>query len=167
MNNVKRGLAALLALVLVLAAGCGKKAKNHVTDYTIDIPNGFQESEQEGVTAYWAAEDHSSINLNITDKDAEFKTVTADMLRDALVQLFEEGYGMTPTITDKYFTSDEVCGMPAYQYCYDIELMGVEMTQLVVCIDADKTYTVTYTDTTGGWISEFETSAKNINLVFE
>lgn len=168
MKNVKRGLAALFALVLVLTAGCGKKASNKVTDYKVDVPSGFEEMELEGVTKCWAnAADNSNVNVNITDKDSAFKKITADALRDALEQAFEATYGSAPTITDKYFTSNEVCGMPAYQYCYVIELGGVEMTQLVVCIDADKTYTVTYTDTTGDWLKDFKTSAENIELVFE
>lgn len=141
---------------------------NKVVDYKVDIPSGFEEQEVEGVTKAWYnMEDRSNVNVNITEKDSAFKKITAEALKDAMVQLFEESYSMTPTITDKYFTSEEVCGMPAYQYSYEIELNGVEMTQLVVCIDADKTYTVTYTDTTGSWMGEFETSAKNINLTFE
>ena len=168
MNNVKRSVAALFALMLILTSGCGKKAgSNKVVDYTVDVPASFQEMEMEGVTECWATVDGSNINVNITDKDAAFKKITADALREAMVQVFEATYGAAPTITDKYFTNNEVCGMPAYQYCYVIELMGMEMTQLVVCIDADQTYTVTYTDVTGDWMSDFEASAKNIELVFE
>lgn len=168
MNNVKRSLAALFALVLVLTAGCGgKKASNKVVDYTVDVPSGFEEMEMEGLAKSWYHSSGSNVNVNITEKDSTFKKITADALRDALTQLMEQSYSMTPTITDKYFTNDEVCGMPAYQYCYDIEVMGVAMTQLVVCIDADQTYTITYTDVTGDWMSQFETSAKNIELTFE
>ena len=168
MKNVKRSAAALFALVLILTAGCGKKSgSNKVVDYTVDVPAGFEEMEMEGVTKAWATVDGSNVNVNITEKDSAFKKINADALRDALLQVFEATYGAAPTITDKYFTNDEVCGMPAYQYCYVIELMGVEMTQLVVCIDADQTYTVTYTDVTGDWIGDFESSAKNIELVFE
>lgn len=167
MKNVKRSFAALFAVVLVLTAGCGKKASNKVVDYKVDVPDGFEEMELEGVTKCWATVDGSNINVNITEKDSGFKKITADALRDAMIEVFEATYGAAPTITDKYFTSDKVCDMPAYQYCYVIELMGVEMTQLVVCIDADQTYTVTYTDTTGDWIEDFQSSAKNIELVFE
>lgn len=167
MNCAKRSLAALFALVLIVTAGCGKKTNNKVKDYTVDVPESFEEMEMEGVTKCWYNADGSNINMNITEKDSAFKKITADALKDAMLEVFESTYGSAPTITDKYFTSDEVCGMPAYQYCYDIELMGVEMTQLIVCIDADQTYTVTYTDTTGDWMSDFETSAKNIQLVFE
>lgn len=168
MKNVKRSLAALFAVMLVLAAGCGKKASNKVVDYKVDVPDSFEEWEMEGVTECWAnAADGSNINLNITDKTSDFKKIDADMLRAALVEVFQATYGAEPKITDKYFTSDEVCGMPAYQYCYVIDLEGMEMTQLVVCVDADKTYTVTYTDTVGDWLTEFETSAKNIQLITE
>lgn len=167
MNKVKRSAAALFALVLVLTAGCGKKTSNKVVDYTVDVPAGFEETDAEGLAKAWIAADNSNINVNITEKDKAFKAITADALRDAMIQVYDEGYGVTPTITDKYFTSNEVCGMPAYQYCFEIELMGVEMTQLIVCIDADQTYTITYTDVTGDWLSQFETSAKNIKLVFE
>ena len=41
MKNVKRSFAALFALVLVLTAGCGKKASNKVVDYTVDVPGWF------------------------------------------------------------------------------------------------------------------------------
>ena len=168
MKNVKRSAAALFALVLILTAGCGKKSgSNKVVDYTVDVPAGFEEMEMEGVTKAWATVDGSNVNVNITEKDSAFKKINADALRDALLQVFEATYGAAPTITDKYFTNDEVCGMPAYQYCYDIELAGVEMTQLIVCVDADKTYTFTYTDTTGGWMADFEASAGAIELITE
>lgn len=168
MNCVKRSAAALFALVLILTAGCGKKTSNKVTDYKVDVPEGFEEMELEGVTKAWYnAADNSNVNVNITEKDKAFKKITADALKDAMVEVFEATYGAAPTITDKYFTNDEVCGMPAYQYCYEIELMGMEMTQLIVCIDADQTYTITYTDTTGDWMEDFENSAENIELVFE
>lgn len=164
MKNVKRSLAALFAVALVFAAGCGKKVNDHVVDYKVDLPESFQETETEGVTKSWVAADGSNINVNITDKISDFKKIDADMLRDALKEVFAAG-GAQPTITDKYFTSDEVCGLPAYQYCYDIVLEGLSMTQLVVCVDADKTYTVTYTDVTGDWMEDFEDSAKNIQLI--
>lgn len=166
MNHVKRSLAALFALVLVLTAGCGKKASNKVVDYTVDVPAGFEETDPGELAKIWSHADGSNINVNITEKDKAFKSITADALREAMVLVYEQG-GYSADITDKYFTSNEVCGMPAYQYCFKLEVMGMEMTQLVVCIDADQTYTITYTDVTGDWLSQFETSAKNIELVFE
>ena len=162
---MKKKIAVLLALLLILT-GCSQASKK-VVDYKVDIPDGFESIEMEGVAACWYNGDGSNVNLNITDKDRGFSKIDADALREALITTFQSAYEMEPTISDRYFTSSEVCGMPAYQYCYDIELAGVEMTQLIVCVDADKTYTVTYTDTVGDWLTEFETSAKNIQLITE
>ena len=167
MKCVKRSAAALFVLVLVLTAGCSQKVNDHVVDYEVDVPSGFQSTEMDGVIECWVSADGSNINVNTTDKTKDFNKIDADVLRDALMQVFQTTYGVEPTITDSYFTSDQVCGLPAYQYCYDIELAGTEMTQLVVCVNADKTYTITYTDVTGDWMDEFEDSAKNIQLITE
>ena len=68
MKYVKRSFAALFAVVLVLTAGCGKKASNKVVDYTVDVPSGFEETEQDGVVKAWGnPTDNSNINVNITE----------------------------------------------------------------------------------------------------
>ena len=144
-----------------------EKASNKVVDYTVDVPAGFKETDAGGLDKAWINADNSNINVNITEKNTAFESITVDALREAMVLVYGEDYSATPTITDKYFTNNAVCGMPAYQYCFEIELMSAEMTQLIVCIDADQTYTITYTDTTGDWIKDFEASAKNIQLTFE
>lgn len=162
---MKKKIAVLLALLLILS-GCSQAGKK-VVDYKVDVPDGFESIELEGVTACWYNADGSNVNLNISDKDRSFSKIDADALRDALISTFKSTYDMEPTISDRYFTSSEVCGMPAYQYCYDIELGGMEMAQLIVCVDADQTYTFTYTDTTGGWMADFEASAGAIQLITE
>ena len=42
--------------------------------------------------------------------------------------MFESTFGVEPTITDRFFSKDDVCGLPAYQYCYDVELDGDSTT---------------------------------------
>ena len=169
---MKKSLVFLFALVLLLPAGCGKKVNDHVTGYNVDVPDGFEETEMEGVKECWYnAADGSNINTTVTDKengaDAAFKIITADLTRETLTEMFESTFGVAPTITDRFFTKDEVCGLPAYQYCYDVELDGVTMTQLVVSVNADKLYAFTYTDMTGDWIDEYQESAKNFELNIE
>lgn len=167
---MKKKIAILLAAVMMLAlAGCGQggAAKNHVVDYKVDIPEGFVEAQMEGLDAYWQnTADSSNINLTITDKTSGFSKISADMVKSALMTQFEAA-GFKATINDRYFNKDQVCGLPAYQYCYDISLNGVDMIQLIVCIDADQAYTFTYTDVTGDWLATFENSAKNIQLTLE
>ena len=168
---MKKCLVFLFALVMLLPAGCGKKVNDHVTGYNVDLPKGFEETEMEGVKECWYTEDGSNINTTVTEKesgaDAAFKIITADLTRETLAEMFESTFGVEPTITDRFFSKDDVCGLPAYQYCYDVELDGVTMTQLLVTVNADKLYAFTYTDMTGDWIDEFQESAKNIELIIE
>lgn len=170
---MKKSLVFLFALVLLLPAGCGKKVNDHVTGYNVDVPDGFEETEMEGVKECWYnAADGSNINTTVTDKengaDAAFKIITADLTRETLTEMFESTFGVAPTITDRFFTKDEVCGLPAYQYSYEMELDGGQhMTQIVVCINADKTYTFTFTTSSSDMVPVFDESAKNIQLTLE
>lgn len=174
---MKKALSLLLALVLTVSlAGCGAGAKDpaeglKVTGYNVDIPEGFEETELEGFELCYMSEDNSSINMNIQEKtaadNAAFDTISAKMLSDTLVDGFKESYGVEVEITDLYFTQNEVSGFPAYQYAFTYELSGKELTQLIVCVNVDKIYTVTYTDTTGEWLDAFEESAGNITFTTE
>ena len=131
--------------------------------YQMSIPEGYTELEMEGIEFYYMYEDGSNINMNIQDKDSGFSLVTADMLNAALVSTFKQTYEIDLTITDNYFTTNEISGYPSYQYCISYEFQGIPFTQLIVGIDADRTYTFTFTDVAGGaWMTAFEESAKSI-----
>lgn len=172
---MKKKIAFLLAAVMLLAlAGCGggsADVPDHVVDYKVDVPDGFEPIEQEGLAACWYAGDGSNINLNITDKDATtdlgFKAITADMLRTTMVAAYKEATGVEPTIEDRYFGTEKMFGLDAYQYSYDIELGGQSMVQIVVCINADQTYTFTYTTSDPDLVEVFDASAKGIQLTLE
>lgn len=170
---MKKKLAPLFAAMLVLAAlaGCGSRVNDHVVDYELDIPDGFVETELEGADACWASPDGaSSINLRITAKETgtvTFKAATADMLREAVVDSMKQAYGEEPAITDRYFTKNDVNGLTAYQYSYDMTLLGQDVSQIIVSINADKTYTFTYTTSDAGMLAVFDESARNIQLVIE
>ena len=106
---------------------------NHVVDYKIDIPEGFEEAQMAGLDANWQSADNSSINLTITEATSEcdFEKIDADMLKQAM-SLQYQAAGFEAEFTDRYFTRDDVCGLPAYQYSLDITLNGVDMTQIMV-----------------------------------
>ena len=166
---MKKKILPLLALLLVVLAGCGPKLNDHVTDYHIDLPAGFEEIEMEGVDKCWSnAAQTGNVNLKITAKagsaNAAFKAITADIARETIASAWKESYGSDPVITDRYFSKDPVAGLPAYQYSYVLEWEGQTVTQILVSVNADKTYTFTYTDATGEWIDTFEESAKNIQF---
>ncbi len=169
---MKKKLLPLLALVAVLLAGCGPRLNDHVTDYHIDLPAGFEEIEMEGVDACWAnAGQTSKVNLKLTAKtgatDDAFQNITADVARDTFLSAWEESYGARPVLTDRYFTRDPVCGLPAYQYSYVLEWEGRQVTQILVSINADKTYAFSYTTNDEAVLKEFDASAKNIQLTIE
>lgn len=169
---MKKKILPLLALMLVFLAGCGPKLNDHVTDYHIDLPDGFEEIEMEGVDKCWAnAGLTGNVNLKTTAKagttNAAFKAITADIARDTISSAWKEQYGSEPTITDRYFTKEEVSGLPAYQYSYVLEYGGQQVTQILVSINADKTYAFAYTTNDEGILKEFDASAKNIQLTIE
>lgn len=169
---MKKKILPLLALVLILLAGCGPKVNDHVTDYHIDLPDGFQEIEMEGVDACWAnAGQTSNVNVKITNKtnstNNAFKEITADIARDTILSAWKESFGTQPTITDRYFSKDPICGLPAYRYSYTMEMEGESVTQILVSINADKTYAFAFTTGDEAILEEFDASAQNIQLTIE
>ena len=171
---MKKKIAYLLAAAVVLAAlaGCGSKVNDHVVDYKLDIPDGFTETELEGADACWVSADGTAnINVGTVAKaagtDVTFKAATADMLRENLVDGMKQTYGEEPVVTDRYFTKNQVNGLDAYQYSYDMTVMGMDITQIIVSVNASRTYTFTYTTNDSAMLAVFDESAKNIQLVIE
>ena len=193
---MKKNLAVLFAVLMLALAGCSgggeknpsgpnnpaneptstvqptEEPKNdHVVDYVLSVPDGFESTEQDGLDACWFRADGSNINLVTAEKDATtnagFQAINADMLRVTLVDQMKSVYNLDAVITDRYFTRTEVCGLPAYHYCYDMDLAGQVMTQLIVSVNADKVYTFTYTANDADILGAFEESAKSIQLIFE
>ncbi len=175
---MKKTLAILLALMMTVGlAACGAPAAEEtednrvVVDYEIDIPEGFEEQEIEGLELYCMNADGSNINMTVLDKtaadDASFEGITVEMLRETLQDGFLQTYEVEVNIEEDSLTQEPVCDFPAYQYTCSYELAGVPLEQLVVCINADKIYTITYTDATGEWMETFQNSAQNIQLVTE
>lgn len=147
-------------------------AGDHVVDYKLDVPEGFEEADPSelDVTACWYRADGSNINLNVTDKDSTtdlgFKAITADLLRTTLDSQLKQVYSEV-SITDRYFTKDDVCGLAAYQYCYDLTVDGDSMSQIIICINADKTYTFTFTAGDDETLTLLEGAVKTIDLTLE
>ena len=131
--------------------------------YRLSVPEGYTELDVEGIEFYYMYEDGSNINMNIQAKDAGFGLLTADTLNAALASTFKQTYDVDIAITDHYFTTEKISGYSAYQYCISYVFQDISFTQLIVGIDADRTYTFTYTDVADGtWLSTFEESAKSI-----
>lgn len=142
------------------SAAAGPKESPAV--FTLDIPEGFTESDVEGYELFCSAQDGSNINLNIQDKDPSFQEVTADLLRSTLTDAYKKAFDMEVELTDNYFNITTVDGYPAYQYSFTYVLSDKTITQLIVGIDHDETYTFTFTDTAGTHMESFEACAAAI-----
>ena len=73
---MKKTLVLLLALTMIGLAGCGSpdavatEDNRVVVDYEIDVPEGFEKVEIEGLDLYYANADVSNINMTIMEKTA-------------------------------------------------------------------------------------------------
>lgn len=132
--------------------------------YGFTVPQGFTEMELEGFEFYYSAEDGSSINLNIQPAAVSFDQTTAALLNETLASVLSQSYDTGITVTDHFFSADEISGYPAYQYSFSYELQGNLFRHLVVCINADQCYTFTFTDLSGDWMETFEECASEIAL---
>ncbi len=183
-ENMKKSLLIILLTTLLLTACSHKDDQNNTTEhvktseessnspedadaitYQLSIPKDFSEMKIDGMEFYYAAEDGSSVSLNLQPKDAAFSQVSAKQLSTALSDAFLQTYEEEVVITDHYFTTSPVSGYPAYQYSISYELQGNEVTQIIIGIDADQTYTFTYTDLAGTWLDIFEDSIKTIAFI--
>lgn len=131
--------------------------------FTLDIPEGFSPIEVEGFALFYAAEDGSNINMNIQDKDPSFSSITADLMHNTLTDAYNQAFGVEVELTDNYFNQTTVDGYPAYQYSITYTLNDNPISQLFIGIDADKTYTFTFTDNTGKHMELFESCAAGIH----
>ncbi len=138
--------------------------KESAATYQLSIPKDFSKLDIEDLEFYYAAQDGSSISLGLQPKDPDFSQITAKQLDAALADALLQTYKEDIVITDNYFTRDPVSGYPAYQYSISYQLPKSEVTQIIIGIDADQTYTFTYTDLTGTWIHVFEDSIQSITL---
>ena len=169
--KIKSTLLSLFAVCLTICClnACGKE-EPAVVDYRFTVPSGFEETQPpEGIAFYYINKaDGSSINMNIQEKDPGFRSLTCDALREILEESLSRAYAAEVAITDQYFHTDDIDGYPSYQYSFSYELAGLPISQILVGIDADQTYTFTYTDMSGGsWLETFEEIIPAIDLITE
>ena len=132
--------------------------------YTLMIPDDFTSMDVESMECFYEAKDGSYINMNVQDKDPTFGELTADSLNSALSQAFSKVYNKEITLTNLSFSTATVSGYPSYTYKFSYEAQDTVITDLLIGIDADQTYTFTFCDMTGEWMALFEESASSLSL---
>ncbi|WP_367925911.1 hypothetical protein [uncultured Ruthenibacterium sp.] len=148
--------------------------ENTQADYTaysieFDVPEGFEQMDATGTgtAALYQASDGSSVNVVIMENNGSLASdVAMEDLVGPLEQAFSEQFGEEVYLLDVKFETGTLGVCPYYRLDYSVTVAGVELYQTALGINADRAYTITYTDTTyGGWSEAFEQSIDSIKFV--
>lgn len=134
---------------------------------TFDIPEGFEESQGIDnlyVTARYPL-DTSMIYYEVMDGDISLQLMTQDMFREQVEESFRQMYGDEIKVSIDSYESVKISGYPAFRILCHYEADGIKITQLEYLINADRTYAITYSQTSDyDWMETFEESAATISV---
>ena len=134
---------------------------------TFDLPEGFEELQETDnlyVTARYPL-DTSMIYYEVMEGDISLQLMTQDMFREQVEESFRQAYGDEVKVGIDSYESVTISGYPAFRILCHYEADGIKITQLEYIINADKTYAVTYSQTSDfDWMEAFEASAATISV---
>lgn len=134
---------------------------------TFDIPEGFEESQDVDnlyVTARYPL-DVSMIYYEVMDGDISLQLMTEEHFTKEAEESLSQLYGEEITLNMESFENVKIDGYPAFRVLCRYETQGIEITQLEYIINADKTYAVTYSQTSDvDRMEEYEASASTIHV---
>lgn len=137
------------------------------TGCTFEIPEGFEESQDVDdlyVTARYPL-DTSMIYYEVLDGDISLQLMTEEQFREQAEADFSLQYGEDISLDIDSFESVKVDGYPAFRIMCHYEADDIRITQLEYLINADKTYVITYSQTSDyDWMEEYEASAATIRV---
>lgn len=137
------------------------------TGCSFDIPEGFAESEEEAnlyvrkrypidASTIYYAEMEEDISLQLLTKEAFTEQMEADL---------QDVYGEDVEIVVDSFEHVEISGYPAFRILCHYTVGGVEITQLQYAINADRSYMITYSQTSDyDYMELYEASAATIEV---
>ena len=132
-----------------------------------DIPEGFEESQDVDnlyVTARYPL-DASMIYYEVMDGDISLQLMTEEHFTKEAEESLSQLYGEEITLNMESFENVKIDGYPAFRILCRYETQGIEITQLEYIINADKTYAVTYSQTSDvDRMEEYEASAATIHV---
>lgn len=134
---------------------------------TFDIPEGFEESEEVDnlyVTARYPL-DTSMIYYEVMDGNTSLQLMTKEMFKEQAEENLHQAYGEDTKIDIDSYESVKISGYPAFRILCHYEVQSIKITQLEYIINADKTYAITYSQTSDiDWMEAFEASAATIRV---
>lgn len=135
---------------------------------TFDLPEGFVESTETDnlfVTERYPL-DTSMIYYEIMDGDISLQLMTKDFFKEQAEENLSQVYGEDIVIDIDNYESVKIDGYPAFRILCHYEVDNIKITQLEFIVNADKTYVITYSQTSDyDWMEAFETSAATIHVI--
>lgn len=133
------------------------------------LPEDFAESDDiEGmyVTKRYPI-DASTIYYVVLGRDVALQLMTEETFKAQTEENFEKDYGEKIEVTIDSFERIKIDGCPAFRILCHYQVGDTEMTQLEYAINADKSYVITYSQTSDyDRMEEYEASAETIRLEF-
>lgn len=134
---------------------------------TFEVPEGFEESQDVDnlyVTARYPL-DTSMIYYEVMDGDISLQLMTEEMFKEQAKENISQIYGEDVEVNIDSYESVKIDGYPTFRILCHYEAEGIKISQLEYVINADRTYVVTYSQTSDyDWMEAFETSAATIHV---
>ncbi len=140
---------------------------------TLLLPEGYVASDS--IDGMYVSErrpvDSSNIYYSVSeaaDAEALSNALDSGAYETEAEKSFKEAYGAEAALGSYQVQKLTVDGCPAYKIELTCTLEDMTMEQLIYIIAADRTYTITYSQSTDDErMEEFEQSARTIRLVFD
>ena len=133
------------------------------------LPEAFAESEDiEGmyVTKRYPI-DASTIYYVALGRDVALQLMTEENFKTQTEENFRKEYGEDIEVTIDSFERIQIDGCPAFRILCHYQVGDTEISQLEYAINADKSYVITYSQTSDyDRMEEYEASAETIRLEF-
>lgn len=133
------------------------------------LPEAFSESEDiEGmyVTRRYPI-DASTIYYVALGRDVALQLMTEETFKAQAEENFRKEYGEDIEVTIDSFESLRIDGCPAFRILCHYQVGDTQISQLEYAINADKSYVITYSQTSDyDRMEEYEASAETIHLEF-
>ena len=133
------------------------------------LPEAFAESEDiEGmyVTKRYPI-DASTIYYVALGRDVALQLMTEENFKEQTEENFRKEYGEDIEVTIDSFERIQIDGCPAFRILCHYQVGDTEISQLEYAINADKSYVITYSQTSDyDRMEEYEASAETIRLEF-
>lgn len=133
------------------------------------LPEAFSESEDiEGmyVTRRYPI-DASTIYYVALGRDVALQLMTEETFKAQAEENFRKEYGEEIEVTIDSFESIRIDGCPAFRILCHYQVGDTHISQLEYAINADKSYVITYSQTSDyDRMEEYEASAETIHLIF-